>query len=87
MEVLQFLDESVFDLILMDVQMPVMDRLRATQLIREREKSTMKGDRERCIQAGMDGYIAKPVAADELYQAIADALAGPAIPAEPLPAS
>jgi signal transduction histidine kinase/CheY-like chemotaxis protein len=97
MEVLQALDDGPFDLILMDVQMPVMDGLRATQLIREREKSTgghmpilamtagaMKGDRERCLQAGMDGYIAKPVRPDELYQAIADALSGPSIAAEPL---
>ncbi len=98
MEVLQALDGSSFDLILMDVQMPVMDGLRATQLIRERERATgghvpilamtagsMKGDRERCIKAGMDGYIAKPVTAYELCQAIADALSASAL-AEPIQA-
>ena len=80
-------DESSFDLILMDVQMPVMDGLHAARLIREREKSTgghvpilamtaavMKEDQERCTQAGMDGHIAKPLKADQLCQAIADAL-------------
>jgi len=98
MEVLQALDEGSFDLILMDIQMPVMDGLRATRLIREREKATgghvpilamtagsMKDDRERCIQAGMDGYISKPVNADELCQAIADVLNG-AVLAEPIQA-
>ncbi len=67
-----------FDLILMDVQMPNMDGLAATAAIREHEQSTgkhtpilattahaMKGDREMCINAGMDGYITKPLDADE----------------------
>jgi CheY-like chemotaxis protein len=80
-------DEQTFDLVLMDVQMPEMDGLEATTAIREREKSTdrhlpivaltahaMMGDRERCIAAGMDGYVTKPVQVQVLFQAIADTL-------------
>ncbi|MCD6116457.1 response regulator [bacterium] len=75
--------EKEFDLILMDVQMPVMDGFNATAEIRrlEKEKSThipiiamtahaMKGDRDKCIRAGMDDYIAKPMKAGELYGTI-----------------
>ena len=74
-----------FDLIVMDVQMPVMDGLEATTAIRETESKTgkhvpilamtahaMKGDRERCLSAGMDGYVSKPIRVEELKQAIAD---------------
>ncbi|MBF0526544.1 MAG: response regulator, partial [Deltaproteobacteria bacterium] len=69
--------------VLMDIQMPKMDGFEATQKIREKEKSigtrlpiiamtahAMKGDRERCLDAGMDGYISKPFSASELFQAI-----------------
>jgi CheY-like chemotaxis protein len=73
-----------FDLILMDVQMPEVDGFMATAAIREREMSTgrrripilamtayaMKGDRERCLDCGMDGYVSKPIRSDELYAAI-----------------
>lgn len=76
--------EVPFDLILMDLQMPVMDGRQATRLIRERELSedrhvsiiavtanAMSGDREQCFEAGMDGYVTKPISRDELLNAIA----------------
>ena len=85
-EVLAAIARESFDLVLMDVQMPVMDGFEATALIRQQEKGTgrrlpiiamtahaMKGDRERCLEAGMDGYVAKPVQKQELFAAIAAA--------------
>ena len=76
-------DEHPFDLIVMDVQMPEIDGLAATSLIREKEKVSgghipiialtahaMKGDREKCLDAGMDGYVSKPVKSAELLSAI-----------------
>jgi two-component system, sensor histidine kinase and response regulator len=75
--------ERSFDVVLMDVQMPEMDGLTATRLIREKERiarmrtpiiamtaHAMAGDRERCLEAGMDGYIAKPINRDKLFQSI-----------------
>jgi CheY-like chemotaxis protein len=80
-----------FDLILMDVQMPEMDGLEATGRIRESEKATgkhtpivamtahaMVGDRERCLAAGMDGYISKPLSVKELFETIEGVLRPPA---------
>jgi signal transduction histidine kinase/CheY-like chemotaxis protein len=82
----QAFDRERFDLILMDIQMPEMGGLEATGLIRQREKETgshtpiiavtahaMKGDRERYLRAGMDGYVTKPLSRASLYGEI-DAL-------------
>jgi CheY-like chemotaxis protein len=82
-EAIESLEKGNFELILMDVQMPKMDGLKATGVIREKEKSTglhipivamtahaMKGDKEKCLQAGMDDYIAKPLNAKQLEETI-----------------
>ena len=82
-EALAALDEGDFDAVLMDVQMPEMSGFEATAVIREREKKTgkhqliialtahaMKGDRERCLEAGMDNYLAKPIQSNELFAAL-----------------
>ncbi len=72
------------DAILMDIQMPELDGFEATALIRQQEQATarprtpiialtaraMQGDREACIEAGMDGYISKPIMMDEFYEAL-----------------
>ncbi len=82
-EALEALDKESFDLVLMDVQMPRMDGFQVTAIVREREKLTgghlpifamtahvLKGDEERCLQAGMDGYIPKPVSPKELITVV-----------------
>ena len=82
-EAVDALSRSTFDLVLMDMQMPVMDGLEATALIRKEEAGTghhlpivamtahnLNGDRERYLAAGMDDYIAKPIRLAELYEAI-----------------
>jgi CheY-like chemotaxis protein len=84
-EAVMLFDHQPFDLILMDVQMPYMDGFEATAAIRRREleKGThtpiialtahaMKGDRERCLSAGCDGYVAKPIQVEELLAAVAE---------------
>jgi CheY-like chemotaxis protein len=81
--VLEALETQSVDLILMDVQMPVMDGVQATAAIRQRETITgthtpiiamtahaMEGDRQRFLEAGMDDYISKPVHARELFEVI-----------------
>ena len=81
---LSMLEERPFDLILMDVQMPEMSGFEATALIREKENHTgrhipiiamtahaMAGDRERCLGAGMDNYLSKPVASSALLEVVA----------------
>ena len=77
------LEKQSYDVVLMDVQMPEVDGFQATAAIREREKTTgkhlriiamtahaMKGDREKCLAAGMDGYISKPIQPKEMVDAI-----------------
>jgi PAS domain S-box-containing protein len=82
-EALAAVERGHFDLILMDVQMPEMGGFEATAHLRERERQSgghlpiialtahaMKGDRERCLAAGMDGYLAKPIQNSELIEMI-----------------
>jgi len=83
-EVLKSIKKDIFDLILMDIQMPKMDGLKATAAIRLQEKKSklhipiiamtahsLKGDRDKCLDAGMDDYLSKPVNPDKLKKAIA----------------
>jgi PAS domain S-box-containing protein len=82
-EAVRRLEQERFDLVLMDVQMPEMDGLEATAVIRACERQTgqhmpiiamtahaMAGDRERCLEAGMDGYVAKPIQPQLLFDTI-----------------
>jgi CheY-like chemotaxis protein len=86
-------ETKFFDLVLMDVQMPEMDGLEATIAIRQREKTSgkhipiiamtahaMVGDRERCLKAGMDGYVTKPLSVGALFAAIDDLVHSPMEP-------
>jgi signal transduction histidine kinase/DNA-binding response OmpR family regulator len=88
-EAVEAFSRQKFDLVMMDVQMPEMDGFEATAAIRTRENGTgvhipiiamtahaMTGDRERCLAAGMDGYVSKPIQPQELFAAI-DGLVSP----------
>jgi CheY-like chemotaxis protein/HPt (histidine-containing phosphotransfer) domain-containing protein len=92
-QALEAFNPDTFDVVLMDVQMPEMDGFEATREIRKLEAGgdshghmpiiamtayATEGDRERCLEAGMDDYVSKPISASKLFQAI-DAL----VPAEP----
>jgi two-component system, sensor histidine kinase and response regulator len=82
-EALEALDRQAFDLVLMDVQMPEMDGLQATAAIRKGEMNTgkhipiiamtahaMAGDKERCLGAGMDDYLTKPIRPEQLVDVL-----------------
>ena len=84
LEVLQALERQHYDLVFMDIQMPEMDGLEATRRIREQVRyqpyiiamtaHALEGDRERCLQAGMDDYVSKPVKIEELQHALESSL-------------
>jgi CheY-like chemotaxis protein/HPt (histidine-containing phosphotransfer) domain-containing protein len=82
-EALAMLAKESFALVLMDVQMPEMDGFTATKIIRQQEESTgahipivaltahaMRGDRERCLAAGMDAYLSKPLQAQQMFEVL-----------------
>ena len=96
-EALEVLERQRFNLALVDVQMPEMDGLQLTAAVREKEKTTgehlpiiamtayaMKGDRERCLEAGMDGYVPKPINSKQLFELIASV---PTVELKPSPAA
>ena len=87
-EAISLWETQPFDMVLMDVQMPIMDGLEATAEIRARESKTgahmpiiavtanaMSGDREICLAAGMDGYVSKPIRTDELFEVLRNLMA------------
>jgi signal transduction histidine kinase/DNA-binding response OmpR family regulator len=92
LEALQLLEEvgrGAFDVVLMDIQMPEMDGFEATAAVRESEAGgaarlpiiamtahAMKGDRDRCLAAGMDDYVSKPLQPAALYKAVESAVSG-----------
>ena len=93
LEAIQLWEDLDFELILMDVQMPQMDGLEATRQIRSRETESnssrrtlivaitahaMKGDREKCLTAGMDGYLTKPIRPTRLFSVVAELAKPPA---------
>ena len=92
---MEAMEKQPFDVVLMDVQMPGMDGFEATRVIRRREKANgthtliialtalaMKGDRDRCLANGMDGYISKPIQQENLFREI-DRLRGAYPPPSP----
>jgi two-component system sensor histidine kinase/response regulator len=93
-EAVAALERDAFDLVLMDVQMPEMGGLEATAMIRLREQESgthqrivamtahvMTGDRERCVAAGMDGYLSKPIDPRMLFAVVEQGASGTATPA------
>jgi signal transduction histidine kinase/CheY-like chemotaxis protein len=99
-EALALASREKFDLVFMDVQMPEMDGLAVTRAIRESEKNSaahlpifamtahaMKGDRERCLEAGMDGYISKPVRFSDIENTLTALAMKPTPPAAPIQAA
>jgi CheY-like chemotaxis protein/HPt (histidine-containing phosphotransfer) domain-containing protein len=98
-EVLTSLRRQGYDVVLMDVHMPEMDGLEATRRIREQwpaeqrpyliamTASAMEGDREMCLQAGMDDYMSKPIRLPALVEALQRAIGQPIRPAPPPPAA
>ena len=98
LEAVRALETTPYDLVLMDVQMPEMDGFEATAIIRDPSSNVadhdipiiamtahaLEGDRERCLAAGMDGYVSKPVTADKLVQALQRHLDAPKeLPSQP----
>jgi CheY-like chemotaxis protein len=96
-EALDVLARESFDVVLMDVQMPEMDGFEATSILRRKEQPTgrrtpvvamtahaMKGDRERCLGAGMDDYLSKPLQPEELFETV-ESLAEMGRATEPAP--
>jgi CheY-like chemotaxis protein len=94
-QALEAVGQESFDLVLMDVQMPEMDGMRCARLIRAREKAVgghvpiiavtanaLEGERQRCLQAGMDDYLTKPIRSQELF-ALIDRLCGRGRSGEP----
>ena len=100
LEAVEAVRRESFDLVLMDVQMPDMDGFEATMMIRQEEAATgrhipivamtahaMKGDQERCLEAGMDSYVSKPIRPDHLMEVIARFTSPASETAERVPAS
>ncbi len=90
-EALEAIEKTPFDLVLMDIQMPVMDGYQATRAIRNLQgqqrhipiiamtANAMKGDREKCLEAGMDDYLSKPVSPEKLKGKLFSWLSGPSL--------
>jgi two-component system sensor histidine kinase/response regulator len=99
-EALEASKKQRFDIVLMDLQMPEMDGLEATRLLRENERASgthlpiialtahaMQGDKERCLACGMDGYVSKPINLEELFAVIENVVPGSTRHSDPKVAS
>ena len=91
LEAVKLVEANAYDLVLMDLQMPVMDGLEATAMIRDNLAMTdlpiiamtahaMQGDKERCLAAGMDDYVSKPIHRERLFEVIAHHAVGGSTP-------